>query len=85
MSTHTGHAERRTLRLPDKPLQRVYTWLRGSATGLLALALLVGTGAGVGAVVFRYLILGFTVLFTGHQDYSAADHAPNPFFPSLGP
>jgi CIC family chloride channel protein len=51
----------------------------------LALALIVGTGAGVGAIVFRYLILGFTVLFTGHQDYSAADHAPNPFFPSLGP
>jgi CIC family chloride channel protein len=85
MSTQTGHAQRRTLHLPDKPLQRVYNWLRGSAMGLLTLALIVGTGAGVGAVVFRYLILGFTVLFTGHQDYSAAGHAPNPFFPYLGP
>ena len=55
------------------------------ADRLLALALIVGTDAGVGAIVFRYLILGFTVLFTDHQDYSAADHAPNPFFPSLGP
>jgi chloride channel protein, CIC family len=85
MRTQTSHAQRRILRLPDKPLQRVCNWLRGSAAGLLALALLVGTGAGLGAIVFRYLILGFTVLFTGHHDYSVAGHAPNPFFPSLGP
>jgi CIC family chloride channel protein len=56
---------------------------RGS-TGLTALALLTGLGAGAGAVAFRYLILGFTRLFTGHRDYSAAGHALNPLVPGLG-
>jgi chloride channel protein, CIC family len=48
------------------------------------LALMVGVGAGLGAVAFRYLILGFTYLFTGHRDYSAAGHAANPLVPGLG-
>ena len=52
-----------------------YAWLRATPGGLVALALLVGAGAGTGAVVFRYLILGFTYLFTGHRDYSAAGRA----------
>jgi chloride channel protein, CIC family len=56
---------------------------RGS-TGLTALAVLTGLGAGAGAVAFRYLILGFTHLFTGHRDYSAAGHALNPLVPGLG-
>jgi chloride channel protein, CIC family len=42
---------------------------------MVALALLVGGGAGAGAVAFRYLILGFTYLFTGHRDYSGAGRA----------
>ena len=50
----------------------------GGAGGLTALALLTGAGAGIGAVAFRYLILGFTYLFSGHRDYSAAGHAGNP-------
>jgi len=48
------------------------------------LALLVGAGAGAGAVLFRYLILLFTLVFTGHRDYSAASGAGNPWLPSLG-
>ncbi len=48
------------------------------------LALLVGVGAGGGAVAFRYMILGFTELFTGHRDYSAAGYAGNPNLPGLG-
>jgi chloride channel protein, CIC family len=56
---------------------------RGSS-GLTALAILTGIGAGAGAVVFRYLILGFTYLFTGHRDYSAVGHAPNSLVPGLG-
>jgi chloride channel protein, CIC family len=36
------------------------------------------------SIAFRYLILGFTLLVTGHHDYSAAGHAPNPFVPYLG-
>ena len=56
---------------------------RGSR-GTLVLSLLVGAGAGLGAVAFRYMILGFTYAFTGHRDYSAAGHASNPLLPGLG-
>lgn len=41
---------------------RGYDSLRGLAPGLVPLALLVGAGAGVGAVVFRYRIVWFTEL-----------------------
>ena len=51
---------------------------------LTVLALLTGVGAGAGAVAFRYLMLGFTYLFTGHRDYSAVGHASNPLVPGLG-
>ena len=56
---------------------------RGSG-GTLVLSLLVGAGAGLGAVAFRYMILGFTYAFTGRRDYSAAGHANNPLLPGLG-
>lgn len=49
------------------------------------LALLVGVGAGAGAIGFRYLIEGFTELFTGHGDPSALGHFSNPRLPLLGP
>ena len=51
---------------------------------LTVLAVVTGAGAGFGAVAFRYLIRGFTYLFSGHVDYSAAGHAPNPVVPQLG-
>ncbi|MGI8903512.1 MAG: chloride channel protein [Solirubrobacteraceae bacterium] len=51
---------------------------------MLALSLVIGAGAGLGAVAFRYMILGFTYAFTGHRDYSAAGHASNPLAPGLG-
>jgi CIC family chloride channel protein len=56
---------------------------RGSG-GLMALALLTGAGAGLGAVAFRYMILGFTHLFTGHGEYGAAGRTINPHLPGLG-
>jgi len=56
---------------------------RGSG-GLTALALLTGAGAGLGAVAFRYMILGFTHLFTGHGEYGAAGRTINPHLPGLG-
>jgi len=56
---------------------------RGSG-GLLALSLVIGAGAGLGAVAFRYMILAFTYAFTGHRDYSAVGHASNPLAPGLG-
>ena len=52
--------------------------------GLTVLALMVGVGAGLGAVGFRDMILGFTYLFSGHRDYSAVGHAANPLVPGLG-
>jgi chloride channel protein, CIC family len=54
------------------------------STGLTVLALLVGAGAGLGAVAFRYMILVFTELFTGRRDYSTVGHVPNPHLPGLG-
>ena len=45
--------------------------LRSSKTGLLLLALVVGAGAGVGAIAFRWLIKTFTLVLSGHEDYSA--------------
>jgi chloride channel protein, CIC family len=50
----------------------------------VALALCVGAGAGLGAVVFRELIMVFTRAFTGADDYSAAGRAANPHLPQLG-
>jgi CIC family chloride channel protein len=52
---------------------------------MLALSLVVGAGAGIGAIIFRWLILAFTRLFTGYDDYSGVGHAPNPHVPWLGP
>ncbi len=72
------------LRVPSGRLMRIHDWLRGSAAGLIALAVLTGAGAGAGAVAFRYLILAVTHLFTGRDDYSDAGHAASPHFPGLG-
>ncbi len=62
----------------------MFDWLRGTPTGLVPLALLVGAGAGAGAVLFRYLILWVTELATGRPDYSDAGRVPSPHFPGLG-
>jgi CIC family chloride channel protein len=63
---------------------RLVTAVRASNTGLLALSLVVGAGAGGGAVLFRWLIKQFTLLLSGHGDYSLAGHAANPHLPGLG-
>lgn len=59
-------------------------WLRESPTALVPLALVIGAGTGVAAVVFRWLITTFTRMFTGVDDYSDAGHAANPHLPALG-
>ena len=64
--------------------ERLQRSAAGGQRGLMALALLVGAGAGLGAIAFRYMILGFTYLFTGHNDYSAAGHAANPLISGVG-
>jgi CIC family chloride channel protein len=53
-------------------------WLAGGEGGLVVLALVIGAGAGLGAIGFRELIVGITELFTGHRDYSAVGRVGNP-------
>jgi CIC family chloride channel protein len=61
------------------------TLLGGQGGLLAALSLLIGVGAGLGAIAFRYLIEGFTELFSGRGDPSALGHFTNPHLPILGP
>lgn len=68
----------------QRGLRRGWSALRESKGGLLVLSLLVGAGAGGGALVFRWLIETFTMLLSGHGDYSAAGHAANPHLPWMG-
>ncbi|MFD1313282.1 chloride channel protein, partial [Streptomyces kaempferi] len=51
----------------------------------MALAVVVGAGAGAGSVIFRWCIRTFTHVFSGHADYSASPAADNPHAPWLGP
>jgi chloride channel protein, CIC family len=84
---HTGaptRTARRPIRLGRAGVGRAAEWLRSSESGLPALALIVGVGAGLGAIAFRYLITGFTLLFTGHLDYTVLGRVPNPHLPALG-
>lgn len=59
--------------------------LRTAPWGLMALAVMVGAGAGAGSVVFRWCIKTFTHFFSGHADYSASPGASNPHALWLGP
>ena len=68
----------------QKGAPQLMTALRSSNGGLLVLALVVGAGAGGGAVVFRWLIKTFTLALAGHTDYAGLGHVPNPHVPALG-
>src|ERR1700753_3302568 len=57
---------------------------RSQRVRLATLALIVGVGAGLGAVAFRHTITALTRLFSGHVDYSAVGHASNPHVQGLG-
>jgi CIC family chloride channel protein len=59
-------------------------WLRAGRGGMFLLALLVGAGAGLGAVVFRYLIYFFTWLATGHSEFGQAGRVGSSHLPWLG-
>jgi CIC family chloride channel protein len=65
-------------------VDRVAGWLETSPAGLVAVALVVGLGAGAGAIVFRYLITWCTLMFSGHPDPSAIGHMSHPRFAVLG-
>jgi chloride channel protein, CIC family len=67
--------------MSDDLVRRVAGWLRANRLGLFCVAIVVGVGAGLGAVAFRYLIFGFTWLATGHTEFGqqgwvGSDHVP---------
>ena len=70
---------------PTPLIERLRGALGGEGGLLAALALLIGAGAGLGAIVFRFLIRSFTELFSGHSDPSALGHFTNPHLAFLGP
>ena len=59
-------------------------FLRSSRPGLFVLALVVGVGAGLGAIVFRELVNGITWLTTGQAEFGQAGHAVSAHLPWLG-
>jgi len=60
------------------------SWLGGARLGLVAMALLVGAGAGLGAAGFRWLIYAFTWLATGHDQFGQQGHVGSLHLPWLG-
>jgi chloride channel protein, CIC family len=60
-------------------------WLRASRLGLVAVSLVVGGGAGLGAVGFRWLIFAVTWLATGHEQFGQQGRVPSSHLPGLGP
>ncbi|HTJ67150.1 MAG TPA: chloride channel protein [Actinospica sp.] len=60
-------------------------YLRSSQGGLFLLAVLVGVGSGLGAVVFRYLISSFTWLATGRTEFGQQGRVASVHLPWLGP
>ena len=63
---------------------RAVAWLRAGRAGMLLLALLVGVGAGLGAVVFRSLVYFFTWLATGHIQFGQDGYVGSSHLPWLG-
>ena len=65
-------------------MTRAAAWLRAGRGGMFLLALVVGAGAGLGAVAFRYLIYFFTWLATGHSEFGQAGDVGSSHLPWLG-
>lgn len=66
------------------PVRAASTWLRGSRLGLAVMALIVGVGAGFGAVGFRWLIYAITWLATGYQQFGQQGRVPSLHLAWLG-
>ncbi len=60
------------------------TWLRTSRLGMVVMAVLIGAGAGLGAVGFRWLIFGATWLATGHEEFGQMGRVGSLHLPWLG-
>jgi CIC family chloride channel protein len=69
---------------PSRLTGRVGAWLRGNRFGLFLIALLVGFGAGFGAIAFRYLVYGFTWLATGSNEFGQQGRVASAHLPWLG-
>lgn len=69
---------------PEKMRGGVGTFLRGSRTGLFVLALVVGLGAGLGAIAFRELVNGITWIATGHSEFGQGGHIASDHLRRLG-
>jgi chloride channel protein, CIC family len=65
-------------------IREVSAWLADSRLGLIVMALVVGAGAGLGAVVFRWLIFSFTWLATGYQQFGQQGHISSRHLEWLG-
>jgi CIC family chloride channel protein len=65
-------------------MSQVAGWLRGSRFGLFVVAVVVGVGSGLGAVLFRYLIYFVTWLATGHVQFGQDGYAGSSHLPWLG-
>jgi chloride channel protein, CIC family len=72
------------LRMPAGRLARLRRAVQRGPAGLVALALVTGFGAGLGAIAFRWLIGAFTFVFTGQSDYGATSRPVHPLLPGLG-
>ena len=72
------------LRAGNNAMGSVAGWLRANRIGLFGVAIVVGVGAGLGAVAFRYLIYGFTWLATGHDEFGQAGWVGSDHLPWLG-
>ncbi len=70
--------------IDSRALDRAVAWLRAGRGGMFLLALLVGVGAGLGAVVFRYLVYFFTWLATGHDEFGQGGYVGSSHLPWLG-
>ena len=59
--------------------------LLGNGSGLIVIAIVIGLGAGVGAIVFRDLIALFTQVLSGQSAHGLTGPVSHPWFPALGP
>lgn len=62
----------------------VASWLRANRLGLFCVAIVVGVGAGLGAVAFRYLVFGLTWVATGHDEFGQQGWVASEHLPWLG-
>ncbi|MCP2254767.1 chloride channel protein, CIC family [Prauserella aidingensis] len=84
MQTMVGGVETRGRSIPVAARGSLTGWIRDRTAGLMVLALVIGLGAGLGAVAFRWLITTATRVLSGHEDYAAAPGAAHPWLPGWG-